>query len=197
VALIVLQFASTLEPSGAGAAACPAGGGPAPELTLADILDAAVVRSRLAPVAVALAGRVTALDATVIGDLASGSQIRLGDARQRRLDRSLLADLPAPLPVLCIGLLMLGWLGTPVAWSWWAKVWSAGDAAEYPRRTGYWAARVASVLLFALIFQPLTAIVTAPWNLAPQIWRAIMGPVRAWRWVMRRGAGDKAVAASG
>jgi hypothetical protein len=195
VALIVLQFASTPQPSAAGAAPCPDGGRPAPELTLADILDAAVVQSRQAPVAVALAGRLKALDATAIGDLAGGAQIRLGDARQSGLGWSFLAGLPVPLPVLCLGMLMLGWLGTPVARSWWAKVWDAGDAAEYPARTGYWAARAAGFLAFALVFQPVTGVVTALVNLLPQIWAAIRPAVSGLfvvlRWITGLGGGGK------
>jgi hypothetical protein len=51
--------------------------------------------------------------------------------------------------------------------------------------------------VFALVFQPLTAVVTAPYNLVPHIRRAIMGPVRAWRRVVRLGAGSKPPAPSG
>jgi hypothetical protein len=195
VTLIVLQFTSTLQASAAGVVACPDGGRPAPELTLADILDAAVAQSRQAPVAVALAGRRRALDATAIGDLASGTEIRLGDARQRQLGPSFLANLPVPFPALYLGMLMLGWLGTPVARNWWAKVWNAGDAAEYPGRAGYWAACVASFLAFALVFQPVTGVVTALVNLVPQIWAAIRPAV--WglfvvlRWIVGLGGGGK------
>jgi hypothetical protein len=196
VALIVLQFASPLEP------ACPDGGRPAAELTLADILDAAI-EPRQAPVAVALAGRLKALDATVVGDLATGAEpIRLGDARQRRRGRDLIADIPFPAtPAIYVGLLLLGWLGTPVATKVWGAVWRVGDRSEYPSGgAGYWAARTVSFLVFALVFQPLTAVVTAPVNLVPQIWRAVRGPVRALMrvlvWFFRLGAKRKPVAQS-
>jgi hypothetical protein len=214
-ALIVLQFASALQPFAAGAMACPDGGRPAAELTLADILDAASVRSRQAPVAVALAGRLEALDATVVGGLASGTEIRLGDARQRRLGRGLVGDLPVPLPALYLALLLLGWLGTPVAKRWWVRMWGAagrtkdpkqigyweacaasvGSANEYPGRIGYWTACVASFLMFALLFQPLTAVATALINLVPQIWaviwRVAWGLYVPLRWIARLGGGGR------
>jgi hypothetical protein len=90
---------------------------------------------------------------------------------------------------------MLGWLGTPVARNWWTKVWSAGDAADYRGRTGYWAACVVSFLGFALVFQPVTGVVTALVNLVPQIWavirRAVWGLFVVLRWITRLGGGGK------
>lgn len=187
VTLLVLQFTS-LRPSVAGSA-CPDGGRSPAELTLADILDAAAVQSRQAPVAVALAGRLKALDAVVVGNLAGGTEIRLGDARLRHQGWGLRVGLP--LPALYIGLLLLGWLGTPVARNWWAKLWRAGDASDYAGHAGHWAARMVSFLVFAFVFQPLTAVLTAPANLAPQIWGAVRSVARAVRWVARLGGGGK------
>jgi hypothetical protein len=195
VALIVLQFSPALQTPAAGAVACPDGGRLAPELTLADILDAAVVKSRQAPVAVALAGRREALDATVVGEPASGAQVRLGDARRSGLGRGFLADLQVSLPALYLAMLMLGWLGTPVARDWWAKAWSAGDPAEYPGHAGYWAARAVGFLAFALVFQPVTGVATALVNLGPQIWAvirpAIWGLFVVLRWITGLGGGGK------
>jgi hypothetical protein len=214
VALVVLQFASTHQRPADDTAPCLEGGRPAPELTLGDILDAAADQSRHAPVAVALAGDLKVLDATMVGDPVAGTlpAIRLGDA-QRRLGRSFFDHVPVQVPAIYMTLLILGWLGTPVARQFWGeprtsaaraqqqgagkartlglRLWSAGQAKEYPGRVGYWAARTVSLLVFALVFQPLTAVVTAPYNLVPQIWRAIMGPVHAWRRITRPGAGTK------
>ncbi|MFZ1103923.1 MAG: hypothetical protein WAN86_13950 [Hyphomicrobiaceae bacterium] len=194
VALVVLQFASTLQTPAAGGVTCPAGGRPASELTLADILDAAAVLGQQAPVAVALAGRFEILDAATVGsDPTTRTAVRLGNARQSRW--GLVADLPVPLPAPYVGMLMLGWLGTPVARSWWGRVWSAGDAADYRGRTGYWAACVVSFLGFALVFQPVTGVVTALVNLGPQIWAAIRpavwGVFVVLRWIARLGGGGK------
>jgi hypothetical protein len=169
VALVVLQFAATLQ-------------------TPADILDAAAVLGQQAPVAVALAGRFEVLDTAAVGsDPTARTAVRLGNARQR----GFVADLPVSLPVIYLGLLMLGWLGTPVARNWWTKVWSAGDAADYRGRTGYWAASVVGFLGFALVFQPVTGVVTAPRNLGLQIGRAVWGLFVVLRWVTRLGGGGK------
>jgi hypothetical protein len=190
VALVVLQFAST--PPAPGSAPCPDAGRPAAELTLGDILNAAAAQSQQAPVAVALAGRLRVLDATMVGsDPEAGTAIRLDNARQRRLDRGLIGDTPLPVPALYAALLLLGWLGTPVARKWWGAMWKVGTPTRYAGPTGYLAASTVSFLAFALVFQPLTSVLTAPYNLVPQVWGAIMGPVRVWRRITRRGGSGK------
>jgi hypothetical protein len=196
VALIVLQFGAMPEPAGIGT--CPGGGRPAGESTLADILNAVAALGRQTPVTIALAGRLEALDATVVGDLGAGL-IRLGDARQRRLGGGLVGDIPFLVPPIYFGLVLLGWLGTPVAIEVWRVIWRVGDRSEYTAGgAGYWAARTVSFLVFALIFQPLTAVVTAPVNLVPQIWRAVKGPVfvlvRVLVWFFHLGAKRRPVA---
>jgi hypothetical protein len=135
---------------------------------------------------------------------------------------------PVPVPALYIALLFLGWLGTPVARRFWGRtggvegsgptarrrrwslrpqvdpppmivsLWSAGDAKDYASATGYRAARVVSFLVFALVFQPLTGVFTAFYNLLPQIWHTLvmlMRPIvwlaRAWDRFARRSAGSK------
>jgi hypothetical protein len=57
---------------------------------------------------------------------------------------------------------------------------------------------VVSFLVFALVFQPLTGVFTALYNLLPQIWRTILVLVRpivwlahAWDWFARRSVGSK------
>jgi hypothetical protein len=184
VVLLILQFASTHLPRAPGSAPCPDGGQPAAELTLSDILDAAVAQSRKAPVAVALAGRLKVLDKTMVGgDPAAGTAIRLHDARRSGLRWGFVDDIPLRAAAIYAALLLLGWLGTPVAREWWGAIWNEGDAGAYPGAAGYWLACAVGFLAFALVFQPLTSVVTAPYSLVPQIWRAIMGPVRLWRWM--------------
>jgi hypothetical protein len=75
----------------------------------------------------------------------------------------------------------LGLLGVPVSQVWWRRIWPPEAATDYAGRTGYLAARAVRALAFLLIFLPLTAPVSAPWNLACQVRDAIMTPVRWWR----------------
>jgi hypothetical protein len=219
VALIVLQHTRPLHrPS---EAPCPDGGRPAAEATLADILDAAARGSAESPVALALGGGMDALDAVAVGDLV-GATIRFADARRHGIvSRRLPSGLPftaTALAALYGALLLLGWLGTPVARRFWGKavdpasrasepttsrrwglrlrprvepqpvvlsLWSAGEAKDYASGIGYGAACVVSFLVFALVFQPLTGLVTAIYNLLPQIWRAIAMLVRPIVWLAR------------
>ena len=58
--------------------------------------------------------------------------------------------------------------------------------AEYAGRAGYWAARIIAGAAFLLLFLPLTAPVSAPYNLARQIYEVVMTPVRWWRWLAGR-----------
>ena len=219
VRLIVLQLTGPLQrPS---EAPCPDGGRPAAEVTLADILDAAARGSAESPVALALGGGLKALDAVAVGDLV-GATIRFADAHRRSIvSRRLPGDLPftaTALAALYGALLLLGWLGTPVARRFWGmaadpasghpeaatprrrgfrlrphvepppmvlSLWSAGEAKDYASRIGYRAACVVSFLVFALVFQPLTGLFTALYNLLPQIWRAIAALVRPVVWLAR------------
>jgi hypothetical protein len=218
VTLIVLQLTGPLQrPS---EAPCPDGGRPAAEVTLADILNAAARGSAESPVALALGGRLKALDAVAVGDLV-GATVRFEDAHRRGIvSRRLLGDLPftaTSLAILYGALLLIGWLGTPVARRFWGKaadpasgapeattprrafrlrphvepppmvlsLWSAGEAKDYANPIGYRAACVVSFLVFALVFQPLTGLFTALYNLLPQIWRAIAVLVRPVVWLVR------------
>src|SRR5262245_2047747 len=100
---------------------------------------------------------------------------------QRDVDWRLFANLPANLQIGYIALVLIGFLGAPLARVWWAHLWPPEDPAEYAGRTGYWAACLIRDSLFVAVFLPLTAALSAPINLGRQVWDAVLAPVRAWR----------------
>jgi hypothetical protein len=106
-------------------------------------------------------------------------------AHQRDIDWRLFSVLPANVQLGYFALLLVGFLGVPLARVWWAHLWPPEDPAEYAGRTGYWAARLIRDSVFVAVFLPLTALLSAPINLGRQVWDAILAPVRAWRWLTR------------
>jgi hypothetical protein len=104
-------------------------------------------------------------------------------AHQRDLDWRLFSVLPANVQIGYFALLLIGFLGVPLARVWWAHLWPPENPAEYAGRTGYWAARLVRDSLFVAVFLPLTAPLSAPINLGRQVWDALLAPVRAWRWL--------------
>jgi hypothetical protein len=107
-------------------------------------------------------------------------------AYQRDVDWRLLPSLPANAQIGYLILLLVGFLGAPLARIWWAHLWPPEDPTEYAGRSGYWAARLIRDSLFVAVFLPLTAPLSAPINLGRQVWEAILAPVRAWRWLTGR-----------
>jgi hypothetical protein len=107
-------------------------------------------------------------------------------AYQRDVDWRLLPSLPANAQIGYLVLLLVGFLGAPLARIWWAHLWPPEDPTEYAGRSGYWAARLIRDSLFVAVFLPLTAPLSAPINLGRQVWEAMLAPVRAWRWLTGR-----------
>jgi hypothetical protein len=215
VGLIILQAASTpRQPTGRNALGQD-GGGQAPqaaEATLADLLNAVAGPSRRLAVAATLAGRRTVIEATLVGDLTGGSGPRPADARlaafagdvaavgiytvranlltaarQSDLDQRIIPGVPFVVQAGYAALLVLGLFGTPVARSWWARIWPPEAATDYAGRGGYWAAGAVRVVAFALVFLPLTALIAAPYSLGGQIRDAVRGPALWWRRAGGRG----------
>jgi hypothetical protein len=174
---------------------------------MADFLNALGSSSRRLAVVALPQGQRTALDLQPAGDLPSAAPARpvaeflanaVSDltgrvtatsmlasvrsaAHQQELDYRLLPGIPSAAQIGYGLLLVLGLLGVPVSRLWWQRVWPPETADDYAGRTGYWAARAARGLGFGLVFVPLTAPVSAPYCLGPQVREALTAPARLWR----------------
>jgi hypothetical protein len=108
--------------------------------------------------------------------------------RQEELDQRLIPGIPSDFQAGYLVLVVLGLFGVPVSRAWWRRLWPPESATEYAGRAGYWAAQIIRGAAFLVIFLPLTAPVSAPYNLARQIYELAMTPVRWWRWLTGRRA---------
>jgi hypothetical protein len=179
---------------------------------LADFLNALGGPNRRLAVSANPAGRRTALDIgpaanlaggppqSPVGDLFSGIvsditgrvvttglQANLRSAeRQAELDQRLVPGIPSDFQFGYVALVLLGLFGVPVSRAWWRRLWPPEAAAEYAGRAGYLAARIIRGSVFLLLFLPLTAPISAPYNLVRQIYEVVMTPVRWWRWLVGR-----------
>ena len=114
----------------------------------------------------------------------AGLQANLRSAeRQAELDQRLIPGIPSDFQLGYVVLVLLGLFGVPVSRAWWRRIWPPEAATEYAGRAGYVAARTVRALAFLLLFLPLTAPVSAPYNLARQVYEVVMTPVRWWRWL--------------
>jgi hypothetical protein len=175
----------------------------------ADFLDALGGSGRPLTVSASTSGRRTTLQVGPAGEVASApGQIPVGDLfsgivsditgrvittglqadmrsaeRQSELDQRLIPGIPSDFQVGYLVLVILGLFGVPVSREWWRRLWPPEKAAEYAGRAGYLAARAVRASVFLLLFLPVTAPVSAPYNLARQIWEAVTAPLRWWRWL--------------
>jgi hypothetical protein len=174
---------------------------------MADFLNALGTPSRRLSVVALPQGQRTALDLQSAGDLASATPARpvaeffvtavseltgratatsmqanlRGSSHQLELDHRLLPGIPSAAQIAYSLLIVLGLLGVPVSRAWWQRVWPPETADDYAGHTGYWAARAARGLAFAMVFVPLTAVVSAPFSLGRQVREALTAPARLWR----------------
>jgi hypothetical protein len=174
---------------------------------MADFLNALGTPSRRLSVVALPQGQRTALDLQSSGDLPSATPARpvaeyfatavseltgraaatsmqanlRGASHQLELDHRLLPGIPSAAQIAYSLLIVLGLLGVPVSRAWWQRVWPPETADDYAGRTGYWAARAARGLAFAMVFVPLTAVVSAPFSLGRQVREALTAPARLWR----------------
>ena len=118
------------------------------------------VASSTAQVSGALVDLVSGLAGKVVHE---GAVMHLRSAsRQAELDRRLLPFLPADVTWIYGTLFVLGLIGVPVAWQWWARVWPFEAAHEYRNALGFWAARAIRGAVFAFVFLPLVAVFAGP-----------------------------------
>lgn len=79
-------------------------------------------------------------------------------ARRQTLSHRLIPALPASAPVFYALAALLGLAGYPVAKRWWRKIWPMESRADYPKASGYLAARLIRAAAFLAIFLPLAAL---------------------------------------
>jgi hypothetical protein len=183
---------------------------------VADFLNALGGPSRRFVVQAKVTGRRTTLEALPSADLAAGPgtspvgdlfsgvmsditgrvittglQAHMRSAeRQTELDQRLIPGIPSDLQAGYLALVILGLFGVPVSRAWWRRLWPPERPSEYAGGAGYLAARIVRALAFLLLFLPVTAPVSAPYNLGRQVYEAATAPLRWWR----RLAGAKAAA---
>lgn len=104
-------------------------------------------------VASEVAGRV--LTSAIEADLSSAD-------RQRELDMRIIPGIPSSIQLGYIGLMLAGLIGVGVALSWWTKIWPPEQRSAYAGMAGYYAAWLLRVLVFAFLFMPAVAVVSAP-----------------------------------
>ena len=106
--------------------------------------------------------------------VASGLQLHLRSRKlQRELDDRILPGIPSGLQFAYIGFFVLGLFGVRVARGWWQRIWPLEARADYPRRAGYWAARVLRDSIFVMIFMPLVSLASAPVALLRSVWEQL------------------------
>ena len=104
--------------------------------------------------------------------VANGLELDLRSrTHQRELDLRIIPGLSSDMQIAYICLWLLGLVGLGVAQGWWQRIWPLESRADYPRRTGYWAARLVRGTVFLLIFMPLVAALTAPIAFVQSAWR--------------------------
>jgi hypothetical protein len=117
-------------------------------------------RGWTAPVGEAWRDIATEVTGTIV---AGGLQLDLRSREhQRELDDRILPGIPSGVQFAYIGFWVLGLFGFSVARGWWQRIWPLEAPTDYPRRSGYRAARVLRQAVFVMIFIPLVAMVSAP-----------------------------------
>jgi hypothetical protein len=128
-------------------------------------------RGWTAPVGEAWRDIATEVTGTIV---AGGLQLDLRSrAHQRELDDRILPGIPSGVQFAYIGFWILGLFGVLVARGWWQRIWPLEARTDYPRRGGYWAARLLRQAVFVMIFMPLVAMLSAPAALVQSVWQQI------------------------
>ena len=125
-------------------------------------------RGWTAPVGDAWRDLATEVTGTIV---ASGLQLHLRSREyQKELDERIIPGIPSGLQFAYIGFLVLGLFGVLVAHGWWERIWPLEARTDYPRRSGYWAARIVRTTVFVMIFMPLVALASAPIAMLKSVW---------------------------
>lgn len=120
--------------------------------------------------------------------VASGLELDLRSRLlQKELDLRIIPGISSNVQIGYLCLWVFGVFGFRVAQGWWRRIWPLEDRADYPRRTGYWAARIVRGAAFWIVFMPLVAVVTAPITAFQSLWRMIQLTFAAITYPFRRG----------
>jgi hypothetical protein len=130
----------------------------------------------LSDLASEVAGRV--VTSAIEADLPSAE-------RQQELDLRLIPGVPSSIQIGYLCFLLLGVVGIVFALDWWRRIWPPERRESYSSLTGYLAARLVRTMLFALLFMPLVAPVSAPLAFAKSTWETITGAVAVITWPLR------------
>ncbi len=109
--------------------------------------------------------------------------------RQKERDGRLISWLPAAYQDVFLGGLIAGLLGLGVARRWWARIWPPEARGEYSGAAGFYAARIARLVAFVLIFLPLAGLPALMVTLVVYLFNIIMAP---FRFVRRKWRGEVA-----
>lgn len=108
------------------------------------------------------------------------------EARERELDARIVPGIPSVAQYLYLASLALGVLAFSVARAWWIRLWPPEQRADYAGRLGYFAARVARLLAFVLVFLPAVGFPAFFWAAMLQFWGLLSAPFRGLRWLRER-----------
>jgi hypothetical protein len=79
-------------------------------------------------------------------------------ARQQELDDRIIPGIPSAYQFGYLGLLVLGFVGAPVALGWWRRLWPLAARASYRSALRYWLMRVIRLPLFVLLWLPAVSL---------------------------------------
>lgn len=111
-----------------------------------------------------IADTLSSITSSIAGQVVvTGMEASLRDStRQHELDRRIVAGIPAVVQWVYVGLFLLGIAGHGVGSHWWARIWPVERAEGYAGRLGYQLAEGVRRLVYALVFMPLAAPLSAP-----------------------------------
>lgn len=147
---------------------------------------ASLLDKRLLPSSDGLTNIFTDSLSHLAGELVSQSVA--ADLRSKRyqdeLDWRLIPGIPSNYQIFYGMLLVLALIGLPVSRRWWRRIWPLEERSQYAGPFGYYAARSVRLLVFVLLFMPLTAIAAVPVHFLQRLWHWLTLPVRLWRWLV-------------
>ena len=107
--------------------------------------------------------------------------------RGKELDIRIVPGISSDVQYGFIALVIAGFLGLPVAWSWWRRVWPQEERTEYSSWIGYRSAQLVRFVFFVFLFLPLVGVPAMIWNFLLQAWGWVTLPWRVFKWIFGSG----------